>query len=40
LLELGNDFSFVARQRRLRVGTNGIGSIWFSFIAGSAASSL
>ena len=39
LLELGNDFAFVARQKRLRIERNGIGLIWFSSTAGFEPSS-
>ena len=39
LLELGNDFTFVARQKRLRGEPNGIGLIWSSSTVGFAASS-
>ena len=38
-LELGNDFAFVARQKRLRVEPNGIELIWFSFTASFGLSS-
>jgi hypothetical protein len=40
LLELGNDFAFIARQKHLRGGTEWFASICFSFIDDSKRSSL
>ena len=34
LLELGGDFCFMGRQRRLRIGANGTGSTCCSFTGG------
>jgi predicted nuclease of restriction endonuclease-like (RecB) superfamily len=39
LLEIGNDFAFVARQKRLRVGNEGIALMCSSFIDDFAVSS-
>jgi predicted nuclease of restriction endonuclease-like (RecB) superfamily len=39
LLELGSDFAFVARQKRLRIERNGIGSTSSSFTANCGLSS-